>query len=87
MRMSTMILPALAMGSMLFVGVGCASKTSSRHIRNNYTPELYSQVRNSEQYSNDGHRTANHLVRTRRDDWQRILLRDKNTQLTPIPVP
>lgn len=87
MRIAPMLLPALAIGSMLFVGVGCASKTSSRHIRNNYTPELYSQVRNHEQYANDGHRTANHLVRTRRDDIQRFWLRDKNTQLTPIPVP
>lgn len=87
MRISPMILPALTIGSMLFISVGCASKTSSRHIRNNYTPELYSQVRNHEQYTNDGHRVVNHGWRTMRDDWQRLWLRDKNTQLSPIPVP
>ena len=86
MRAVRLLIPCLVLASMLFIG-GCASKTSSRHIRNNYTPELYSQVRNYEQYRNDGARVQNHAWRTMRDDWQRLWLRDKNTQLTPIPVP
>lgn len=86
MRAVRLLIPCLIVASMLFAA-GCASKTSSRHIRNNYTPELYSQVRNFEQYANDGHYAANHGWRTMKDDWQRLWLRDKPTQLSPIPVP
>ncbi|MEM1354287.1 MAG: hypothetical protein AAGC44_03095 [Planctomycetota bacterium] len=86
MRAVRFLIPCLLMASMLVL-VGCSSKTSSRHIRNNYTPELYSQVESHEKHLNDGHYAVNHAWRTMRDDWQRILFRDKPTRLTPIPVP
>lgn len=65
---------------------GCNTITSA-DIRRDPTPELYSQALSGEEFRNDRAIHRHHAWRTLRDDWARLWLYDKNTNLTPWPVP
>jgi len=65
---------------------GCGTITSA-DIRSDPTPELYSQALTRTQFRNDRAIHQHHAWRTARDDWARIWMYDKNTQLTPLPTP
>ncbi|MFI4859144.1 MAG: hypothetical protein ACIAXF_00540 [Phycisphaerales bacterium JB063] len=65
---------------------GCNTITSA-DIRDDPTPELYSQAMSLEEYKNDRAIHRHHAWRTIHDDLARLFLFDKNTQLTPWPTP
>ena len=69
----------------LFLG-GCSTITAS-DIRSNPTPELYSQNLTDEQFRNMQAIHVHHAWRTMYDDWSRLWMYDKNTEMTPWPVP
>jgi len=67
--------------------LGGCNTISSSDIRSDPTPELYSQAMTRTQFRNDRAVHQHHGLRTLRDDWARIWMYDKNTQMTPWPVP
>jgi len=69
----------------VFLG-GC-NVISASDIRSDPTPELYTQNQTRDQYLNMQAIHVHHAWRSARDDWSRIWLYDKNTELTPWPVP
>lgn len=86
---TTALLTAFTLGSVLLVG-GCASESERvtlTDIRKNPTPELDATTRSWAQNHNNTVRTVDHNLRGVVDDFNRFILLDHPSMLTPYPVP
>lgn len=80
-------LSVLALGLTATALLGGCNTITSADIRDDPTPELYSQTQTYEQFRNDLVIHRHHAWRTIHDDLARMFFVDKNTRMTPYPVP
>jgi len=76
----------LVLGLSLATVTGC-SRVTAGQVRRNMTPELRSTTRPAALRSNDLARITDNNLRGAWDDMDRFLLLNRNSHLTPWPVP
>lgn len=86
MRHMMKLLCLLALGLSLASVTGCGRVTASQ-VRGNMTPELATSTRSGEMHKNDLARYRDNNLRAAWDDFDRLMLLNRNSRLTPWPVP
>ncbi len=86
MRHMTRMLCLFVLGLTLVSLTGC-NRVTARDVRGNMTPELMTTTRSSEMHLNDYARMIDNNTRGAWDDLDRFLLLNRNSRLTPWPVP
>lgn len=86
MRLMTKMLCLLVLGLSLPALTGCSTITAS-DIRRNMTPELDTVTRSSQMHANDLARMTDNNLRNAWDDFDRFMLLDDNSHLSPWPMP
>jgi len=71
----------------LVLAAGCSSSPTSAGYRGDLTPELDSTANSHEQDQNRYARVIDNNTRTAWDDLARVLLLDRNSRLSPYPMP
>lgn len=86
MRHMTKMLCLFVLGLSLVSLTGC-NRVTARDIRSNMTPELHSTARSGEFRKNDYARIIDNNTRGAWDDLDRFMLLQRNSRLSPWPVP
>lgn len=86
MRHMTKMLCLFVLGLTLVSLTGC-NRVTAGDIRGNMTPELMTTNRSGQLHLNDYARTIDNNTRSAWDDFDRFLLLNRNSRLTPWPVP
>lgn len=86
MQHMTKILCLSVLGLSLATMTGCNDVTAGQ-VRRNMSPELSTTTRNSQMHENDLARFRDNNTRGAWDDFDRLMLQDRNSHLSPWPVP
>ena len=86
MRTMTKMLCIAVLGLTLASLTGC-NRVTAGQIRGNMTPELQTTNRPSGLHKNDLARARDNDLRAVWDDLDRVLMLNRNSRLTPWPVP